>query len=126
MASRTLQFVGTIWQGGDMYTACCPELDLATRGHTVEEARRNRREVIEIFLEETGDGDAPGSARRDWICPRRDDAGTCLPSGCHRSASSIPPDCLMPRIAPTDWRTQARIFEAYGCVFMRQKGDSGD
>ncbi len=29
----------------------------------------------------------------------------------------------MPRIIPTDWRTQVRIFEAYGCVFMRQKGD---
>ena len=29
----------------------------------------------------------------------------------------------MPRITPTDWRTQVRIFEAYGCVFVRQKGD---
>ena len=29
----------------------------------------------------------------------------------------------MPRIIPTDWRTQVRIFEAYGCVFVRQKGD---
>ncbi len=55
MASRILQFVGTIWQEGDMYTAYCPELDLATCGHTVEEARRNLREVIEIFLEETAE-----------------------------------------------------------------------
>ncbi len=55
MASRTLQFVGTIWQEGNMYTAYCPELDLATCGHTVEEARRNLREVIEIFLEETAE-----------------------------------------------------------------------
>jgi predicted RNA binding protein YcfA (HicA-like mRNA interferase family) len=29
----------------------------------------------------------------------------------------------MPRITPTDWRTQVRIFEAYGCAFARQKGD---
>jgi len=29
----------------------------------------------------------------------------------------------MPRITPTDWQTQVRIFEAYGCVFVRQKGD---
>jgi predicted RNase H-like HicB family nuclease len=55
MASRTLQFVGTIWQEGDMYTAYCPELDLATCGHTVEEARHNLREAIEIFLEETAE-----------------------------------------------------------------------
>lgn len=53
MATRMLQFVGTIWQEGDMYTAYCPELDMATCGPTVEEARRNLREVIEIFIEET-------------------------------------------------------------------------
>jgi predicted RNA binding protein YcfA (HicA-like mRNA interferase family) len=29
----------------------------------------------------------------------------------------------MPRITPTDWRTQVRVFETYGCVFVRQKGD---
>ena len=28
----------------------------------------------------------------------------------------------MPRILPTDWRTQIRIFEAYGCMFKRKKG----
>jgi predicted RNA binding protein YcfA (HicA-like mRNA interferase family) len=29
----------------------------------------------------------------------------------------------MPRITPTDWQTQVRVFEAYGCAFVRQKGD---
>lgn len=29
----------------------------------------------------------------------------------------------MPRITPTDWQTQVRIFKAYGCGFVRQKGD---
>lgn len=29
----------------------------------------------------------------------------------------------MPSIRPTDWQTQASIFEAYGCRFVRQKGD---
>lgn len=29
----------------------------------------------------------------------------------------------MPRIVPTDWQTQVKIFEKYGCVFKRQKGD---
>lgn len=29
----------------------------------------------------------------------------------------------MPRLAPTDWKTQVRIFEAYGCTFVRQRGD---
>jgi len=29
----------------------------------------------------------------------------------------------MARLSPTDWRTQIRIFEAFGCIFVRQKGD---
>ena len=27
------------------------------------------------------------------------------------------------KIKPTNWQTQVRIFEKYGCVFARQKGD---
>jgi len=29
----------------------------------------------------------------------------------------------MQKIKPTDWRTQVKIFEKYGCTFIRQKGD---
>ena len=28
----------------------------------------------------------------------------------------------MRRIFPTDWRVQVKIFEKYGCKFMREKG----
>ncbi len=28
----------------------------------------------------------------------------------------------MPRLTPTDWRTQARIFEKYGCTKVRERG----
>jgi predicted RNA binding protein YcfA (HicA-like mRNA interferase family) len=28
----------------------------------------------------------------------------------------------MPRLAPTDWKTQEAIFEAHGFTFERQKG----
>jgi predicted RNA binding protein YcfA (HicA-like mRNA interferase family) len=28
----------------------------------------------------------------------------------------------MPRILPSDWRTQIKIFEAYGCRYKRRKG----
>ena len=27
------------------------------------------------------------------------------------------------KIKPTDWKTQVKVFEKYGCVFVRQKGD---
>ena len=28
----------------------------------------------------------------------------------------------MPRISATDWRTQIKIFQAYGCKYKRKKG----
>ena len=42
-----------IWKEGGMFTSYCPELDIASCGHTPEEAKKNLREVIEIQLEET-------------------------------------------------------------------------
>lgn len=35
----------------DGYVAMCPELDIASQGETVEEARRNLIEAVELFLE---------------------------------------------------------------------------
>ena len=28
----------------------------------------------------------------------------------------------MSRLSPTDWRTQVKIFEKFGCLYVRQKG----
>ena len=28
----------------------------------------------------------------------------------------------MPKLSPTDWKTQLRIFELYGCRYKRKKG----
>jgi len=28
----------------------------------------------------------------------------------------------MPKLTPTDWQTQVRVFEKYGCRFVRQHG----
>ena len=35
----------------DMYVALCPELDIASQGETVEQARLNLREALEFFFE---------------------------------------------------------------------------
>jgi len=40
-----------ISRDGDMYVALCPELDVASQGETVEEARGNLIEAVELFLE---------------------------------------------------------------------------
>ena len=36
---------------GDGYTALCPELDIASQGNSIEEARDNLREALELFFE---------------------------------------------------------------------------
>jgi predicted RNase H-like HicB family nuclease len=35
----------------DWYVALCPELDVASQGRTIEEARNNLKEAIELYLE---------------------------------------------------------------------------
>lgn len=45
------QFTAIIEREGDGYVALCPELDIASQGDTVEEARRNLIEAIELFFE---------------------------------------------------------------------------
>ena len=36
---------------GDGYVSLCPELDVASQGRTIEEARRNLVEALELFFE---------------------------------------------------------------------------
>ncbi len=36
---------------GDGYVSLCPELDIASQGDTIEDARNNLREAVELFFE---------------------------------------------------------------------------
>ena len=45
------QFTAIIEREGDSYVALCPELDIASQGKTVEQARSNLKEAIELFFE---------------------------------------------------------------------------
>lgn len=45
------QFTAIIEREDDTYVAVCPELDLASQGDTISQARANLREAIELFLE---------------------------------------------------------------------------
>ena len=54
----TQQLTAIIQREGDGYVALCPELDIASQGDTVSEARSNLKEALELFFET-----APG--RRD-------------------------------------------------------------
>jgi predicted RNase H-like HicB family nuclease len=44
-------FTAIIEREGDGYVSLCPELDIASQGETVEEARRNLAEALELFFE---------------------------------------------------------------------------
>lgn len=45
------KFTAVIEREGDGYVALCPEFDIASQGETVEEAKANLIEAIELFLE---------------------------------------------------------------------------
>lgn len=48
---QTRTFTAVLEREGDCYVALCPELDVVSQGKTVEEARANLREAVELFLE---------------------------------------------------------------------------
>ena len=48
---KKYQFTAVIEREGNIYVALCPDLDIASQGKTVEEARENLQEAIELFFE---------------------------------------------------------------------------
>ncbi len=49
MTARTL--TALVQREGDGWVALCPELDVASQGDSVEEARANLQQAVELFLE---------------------------------------------------------------------------
>lgn len=46
-----MQFTAIIEREADGYVSLCPELDIASQGDNVKEARDNLHEAISLFLE---------------------------------------------------------------------------
>ena len=46
-----MNLTAIIEREGDGYVALCPELDIASQGGGIEEARDNLREALELFVE---------------------------------------------------------------------------
>ncbi len=46
-----MKLTAIIEREGDGYVSLCPELDIASQGDSVEQARDNLREALELFLE---------------------------------------------------------------------------
>jgi predicted RNase H-like HicB family nuclease len=51
------QFTAIIESEGDSYVSLCPELDIASQGETVEQARANLAEALELFFEHASDSE---------------------------------------------------------------------
>jgi len=49
--SLILKLTAIIEREGDGYVSLCPELDIASQGYNIEEARNNLREASELFFE---------------------------------------------------------------------------
>lgn len=48
---RKLRLSTVVERDGDGFVSLCPELDLASQGDTIEEARQNLVEALELFFE---------------------------------------------------------------------------
>jgi predicted RNase H-like HicB family nuclease len=46
-----VQLTAIIERDGDAFTALCPEVDVATQGTSIANARDNLREALELFFE---------------------------------------------------------------------------
>ncbi len=45
------QLTAIIEREGKEYVSLCPELDIASQGNTIEEAKNNLQEALELFFE---------------------------------------------------------------------------
>lgn len=51
------QFTAIIEREGNGYVSLCPELDIASQGDTVEKAKANLAEALELFFEHASDSE---------------------------------------------------------------------
>jgi predicted RNase H-like HicB family nuclease len=51
---------------GNGYVSLCPEVDIASQGNTIEEARENLREALELFFE-TASAEEVGKRLHDEV-----------------------------------------------------------
>ena len=68
--SKTRQFTAVIEREGSGYFALCPELDVASQGDSIEEARSNLIEALELFLEAADPSEVERRLRSEVLVTR--------------------------------------------------------
>jgi predicted RNase H-like HicB family nuclease len=59
------KFTAIIEREADVYVSLCPELDIASQGDTIEEAKANLTEAIELFLESADESETKRRLRTE-------------------------------------------------------------
>lgn len=60
-------FTAIIEKENDGYVSLCPELDLASQGNSIEEARNNLQEAIELFYEHASKDEITSRLRNEFF-----------------------------------------------------------
>ena len=72
----TRRLTAIIEREGDGYVSLCPELDMASQGRTVDEARSNLKEALELFFERASATEIAGRLYGQ-SCMDRTQIGSC-------------------------------------------------
>jgi predicted RNase H-like HicB family nuclease len=59
------QLTAIIEREGNGYVSLCPELDIASQGDTIEEARLNLQEALELFFEAASEKEVKNRLREE-------------------------------------------------------------
>lgn len=72
---RIQQFTAIIEREGDGYVSLCPELDIASQGDTVEQARNNLIEALELFFETASPSEVENRLKTEVFITRLENEG---------------------------------------------------
>jgi predicted RNase H-like HicB family nuclease len=61
----TKNFTAIIEKEDNGYVALCPELDIASQGNSIEEAKANLHEAIELFFEHASNNEIENRVKAD-------------------------------------------------------------
>ncbi len=67
---KTIQVTAIIEREGDGYVALCPDLDVASQGDFIEEARTNLAEAVELFFETADESEIARRLRNEVFVTR--------------------------------------------------------
>ena len=73
------QFTTIIHTEDDFYVALCPELDIASQGSKIEEAKDNLKEAVELFFECASEEEIK---QRSQLCRVDKQRASTIDAGC--------------------------------------------